>query len=127
MSREAMGRAAWALGHAAEAWVARALEGKGWRVLEANYEAAGGEVDLVVARGGVLRFVEVKARTHAIMHPEESVTASKRARLAGAARSWLVAREGDWDEVAFLVAVVDCTREPWSIRWLDDAFDAGGA
>jgi putative endonuclease len=126
MSREEIGRAAWALGHAAEAWVAGALEARGWRVLEANYEASGGELDLVVARGDVLRFVEVKARTHAIMHPEESVTASKRSRLGAAARAWLTAREGDWDEVAFLVAVVDCTREPWTIRWLDDAFDVAG-
>jgi putative endonuclease len=127
MSREEVGRAAWALGHAAEAWVAGAMDAAGWRVLERNFEASGGEVDLVASRGGALRFVEVKARTHAIMHPEESVTASKRARLGAAARAWLMAREGEWEEVAFLVAIVDCTREPWTVRWLDDAFDVPGA
>jgi putative endonuclease len=127
MSRVEIGRAAQALGYAAEAWVARALEAAGWVVLDRNVEGAGGELDLIVARGGVLRFVEVKARTHAVMHPEESVTAAKRARLGGAARFWLTGHADEWEEVAFLVAVVDCTREPWTARWVDDAFDVGGA
>ena len=47
----------------AEARVAQVLESAGWTVLARNWLAAGAELDLVVARGEALRFVEVKQRS----------------------------------------------------------------
>lgn len=80
-------------------------------------------MDLVVSRGGVLRFVEVKARREDDPLADEAVTPVKRLRLRQAAEAWLhTHRDVDYDEVAFLVAWVETAQEPWTIRWLDDAF-----
>lgn len=119
------GREAWIRGHEAEERVAEALVRVGVDLLARNWRGGGGELDLVVRRAGKVRFVEVKARTDDTIDPLESIGAGKRSRLVSAARAWLQAFEPDVDEVAFLVAVVDCRNEPWSISWVDDAFDAG--
>ena len=49
-------------GRRAEAIAAWWLRFKGWRILGRRVRARGGEVDLVVRRGRVLAFVEVKQR-----------------------------------------------------------------
>jgi Holliday junction resolvase-like predicted endonuclease len=77
-------------------------------------------LDLVVQRGAVVRFVEVKLREGDDPLRDEAVTASKRTRLRRAARLWLF-DHGDPDgEVGFLVALVD---EGDAVQWIDDAFD----
>jgi len=120
-------RAALLLGAEAERRVAEALVGAGWEILDRNWHALGGELDLVARHGRRLRFVEVKARHDADPLADEAVTPVKRRRLVGAAEVWLHAHPAvAWDEVAFLVAWVDTTEVPWAVRWLDDAFDAGG-
>lgn len=61
------------------------LRAKGYRVLRRRYLAGGGEVDLVVRRGAVLAFVEVKARPTAdaaLM----AITPAKVAKISRAAR-----------------------------------------
>jgi Holliday junction resolvase-like predicted endonuclease len=78
-------------------------------------------LDVVVERGGVLRFVEVKARAESDPMLADAVTDSKRRRLVSAARAWLL----EYDvtvECAFLVALVR-TGTPWQIEWIDNAFD----
>jgi len=110
----------------AEAHVGALLRRVGWSVLDTNWSGGGGELDLVVLREGKLRFVEVRARTDDDLVPvEESITHAKRSRLRGAARAWLLAHDTPWDEAAFLVALVDLSTDPWSVTWIDDAFDGG--
>jgi len=50
-------------GRASEARAEQFLRQKGYRILERNLRTSLGELDLVVEDGGVLVFVEVKART----------------------------------------------------------------
>jgi len=117
-------RAAWQEGLQAEAYVADLLARVGWTVLDRNWSGGGGELDAVVLRDGKLRMVEVRARTDDEVVPvEETITTHKRARLRSAARAWLLDHEPDYDEVAFLVALVDLGTDPWSVTWIDDAFD----
>ncbi|MDF2812267.1 MAG: hypothetical protein K0S56_3298 [Microvirga sp.] len=75
-------------GHRAE-WIALLfLVCKGYRPLARRYSAAGGEIDLIVARGGTIAFIEVKARglmDDALI----AITATKRRRFSRAARAWL--------------------------------------
>jgi putative endonuclease len=66
---------------------------RGWKILGENVWAAGSEVDLIVRRGSVLRFVEVKEkRGSRFGDPLEMVTAEKQRRLRRAAETWLCAR-----------------------------------
>ena len=55
-------RAADLRGHLAEATALALLLLKGYRPLARRYRAAGGEIDLIVARGDTIAFVEVKSR-----------------------------------------------------------------
>jgi putative endonuclease len=113
-------------GQRAEARVADLLEADGWAVLARNWRGAGGELDLVVGRGGVLRFVEVKARSLGDDSGIDAVGPGKRRRLTAAGRAWLAEHGPPEREVAFLVAVVtlDDEADPtrWAVEWWDDAF-----
>lgn len=116
-------RAALERGWAAERFVAERLEQEGWRVLARNWRASGGELDLVIERDGVLRFVEVKARDPEDDSGAEAVGLTKRRKLARAAEQWLAANGPPEREAAFLVAVVTFEAAGWSVEWIDDAFD----
>lgn len=74
-----------------ERTAARHLRRRGWRVLARNWRGAGGELDLVVARGDVVAMVEVKTRADPGARAEP-VTAAQRARIARAAAAFLAAR-----------------------------------
>jgi putative endonuclease len=52
-----------AFGRAGEAEAATFLELEGWEILERNFRASQGEIDIVAARGDTLVFVEVKRWT----------------------------------------------------------------
>ena len=101
------------------------LEAEQWHVLARNWRTQGGELDLVVQRGGALRFVEVRARAEGLVSAEDSIGHRKRRRLVRAAEAYLQHFSGAYDEVAFLVAVVDLAVDPWTVTWYDDAFDGG--
>ena len=108
--------------------MASALEAEGWRVLDRNWHARGGELDLVVGRDGAVRFVEVRARQSGDESALESITPAKQRRLVRAAESWLLAHGGEHPseephEVAFLVAEVCLHPDGWTVELLDDAFD----
>jgi putative endonuclease len=109
-------------GHDAEAWVAQLLEAQGWSVLARNWHARGGELDVVVERDGVLRFVEVRARDPRDDTGLESIGPTKQRRLRAAAEAWLLAHGEPEREVAFLVAIVALHADGWTVEWLDDAF-----
>jgi len=83
-------QAAYRRGHASE-WIALAfLMAKGWRPLARRYGGKGGEIDLIVRRGGTVAFVEVRARVTRET-AMEAVTAEKRRLFARCARRWLAA------------------------------------
>jgi putative endonuclease len=70
-------------------WYTRA----GWDVLDRNWRCREGELDLVVARGRVVAFCEVKTRrSGAFGEPVEAVTPAKVRRLRKLAVRWLAAR-----------------------------------
>ena len=64
---------------------------RGYRILDANCWAGGYELDLIVRRGRVLAFVEVKSKAGSgFGDPLEMVTPVKVERLRRAAAAWLV-------------------------------------
>ena len=61
---------------------------KGYRILARRFVVSGGEIDLIARRGGSIAFVEVKARAD-LEIAAISISATKRRRIARAARVWL--------------------------------------
>ncbi|MDG1479674.1 MAG: YraN family protein [Myxococcota bacterium] len=111
-------RSAVALGVAAETFVSAALRQDGWDILARNWRGGGGELDIIALSGGVLRVVEVKARTNA--DPLQAITPRKQRRLIQAAEAYLATTEVSWQEISFSIAMV----EDGVLSWLHDAFDA---
>ena len=97
-------------GHRAERVALVFLIAKGYRPLARRFAAAGGEVDLVVARGNDIVFVEVKARSH-LDEARNAITATKRRRFSRAVRAWIArhpeAAGKTWRADAVFIA-------PWS-------------
>ena len=81
-------RAAERRGRRAETLAAWLLRAKLYRVVARRYRTPAGEIDLIVRRGRVIAFVEVKRRaTEAAAI--EAVTATGRRRIVRAAGLWL--------------------------------------
>jgi putative endonuclease len=81
-------RGAHLFGLKAESIAALLLRLKGYRILARRFVVSGGEIDLIARRGGSIAFVEVKARADMDV-AEIAISATKRRRIARAARVWL--------------------------------------
>ncbi len=98
------------------------LAGRGWIIVERNYRFGRREVDLIVRRGNLIAFVEVKTRAgDGFGAPEEAVTRLKRREIETVAREYLARhRPGDVD-VRFDVIAVSVGRGA-RIEHLEDAW-----
>lgn len=78
------------LGNEGEATAAAWYEANGYQVVARNWRCRQGEIDLIVRRGHLIAFCEVKTRrSPAFGQPVEAVTREKRARLRRLAARWL--------------------------------------
>ena len=97
------------IGKIGEDIAANYLLEKGYQVLDQNFNARYGEIDLVALDVGCVVFVEVKTRTTAAFgNPEDSITPAKLEKLENAALLWLQAHPeapDDWrmDVIAILI------------------------
>jgi putative endonuclease len=114
------------LGQRGEDLACRALESRGYQVLHRRYRTRYGELDVVAQHGGVLVFVEVRARASVRFgHAAASVTAQKQQRVAAMAESYL-GLEGLHDRLCrFDVVAVDTEIEPPRVVIYPDAFRPG--
>jgi putative endonuclease len=114
------------LGRAAEQAAAVYLERRGWCMLGRNVRVGRGELDLIMRRGPVLAFVEVKARrTRTCGAPEDAVSPRKQHQIARLAELWLASRP--WAlrgvaDVRFDIVAVDLAVHPAAVRHLPAAF-----
>lgn len=87
----------------------RALQKRGWRIVERNARTRYGEIDLVCHDGVGFVFVEVKARRASSFVPAaEAVGPRKLERLARLSEAWLALhgrRAAAWRIVIFAVTV----------------------
>jgi putative endonuclease len=112
---------AFRLGISAESRAAALLIAKGYRILARRWRSPLGEIDIIARRGGLLIFVEVKARD-TLDDAAWSVTDRQRARIAAAAEFWL-AQQGDhsFRDMRFDAVLVAPGRVP---QHLPAAFDS---
>ena len=75
-------------GRTAELIALWSLRLRGWRLLAQRYKTHQGEVDLIMRRGGVTAFIEVKARA-SLEAAVQSVTPRQARRIAAAARQFM--------------------------------------
>ena len=112
-------------GEAGERAVARHLSDLGHRVVERNWRGRGGEIDLITLHDGILHFVEVKTRTssQSVGGVWETITASKRLRLARTAEAFLLDAPPH-DGCVFTVALVHAIDGDPRVEIVEDAFDS---
>ncbi len=77
------------LGLVGQNYAERFLVSRGYSVLARNYRCRRGELDLVVLRGGVLSFVEVKTRRKEYFPTVSVVNKDKQNRIGLAARDYI--------------------------------------
>lgn len=112
------------VGDLAERRVALFLEEQyGYKILHRNYACRLGEIDLIAEEAGVLCFIEVRSRTSSRYGEAlETISATKRRRIALTARHYLVTRGHEERACRFDVVTVQNGREPVLLR---DAFHLG--
>lgn len=99
------------------------LEGRGWRLVETNYQTRWGEIDLIMLEGATLIFVEVKRRqTMKYGLPEESISPFKQRHLVKAALCYIKERRVENQLMRFDAVSVS----PEGIRLIKNAFSADG-
>ncbi|GJM02456.1 MAG: UPF0102 protein [Rhodomicrobium sp.] len=110
-------------GARAERVAALYLQLRGYRILERRYKCPVGEIDLIVRRGGVIGFVEVKYR-QTFEAAAWSLSQVQKQRIGRAAGHWLMGHEGAADKsLRFDVMLV----VPWQLpRYMTNAFDGVG-
>lgn len=95
------------LGWAGEAAALAHYRGAGYRVVARNWRCGLGEIDLVVAKGSVLVFCEVKSRRGAgLGGPHEAVTWKKQRKLRMLAEAFLAVSREQAPAIRFDVASV---------------------
>lgn len=104
----------------AQSWCQR----QGWQVVERNYRARGGEIDLVCLDGDTLVFVEVRQRlSDRYGGAAASITSSKQRKLVHAAQLFLQHYRQHANRPArFDVITLGRGDE---LNWIKSAFTAG--
>ena len=109
-------------GQRGEDRAARAIERRGYRIVERNYRCRLGEIDIVARDGETLVFVEVRSRSDG-RHGSglEAVSPRKQRQVARVAQHYLVARKPRFDTFRF--DVVGITGDDVTV--VRDAFRLG--
>jgi putative endonuclease len=112
------------VGASGEAAAGQFLLQHGYTILAQNWRTRTGELDLVAERGGVVVFVEVKARTsHRFGLPEEAITPAKRRKLIHTAQAFLRRERREGAEWRIDVIALDLGQDGRVLR-LDHYEDA---
>lgn len=103
----------------AERWLKR----QGWRIMQRRFRSGHRDIDLVVERGGVVAFVEVKARSGIRFgDPVEAVGWKKQRELARSARVWIDRHGRSQESYRFDVIGVWLAGDRVRVRHIENAF-----
>jgi putative endonuclease len=108
-------------GKAAEDTAVNYLKHKGYEILERNYHAGHGEIDIIAHIDSILAFVEVKASSTNIP-PEIQITKKKIKILAETAERYLIQKKITNLDCRFDVLAMRIDNNLWKIKHFEDAF-----
>ena len=112
-----------ATGHSGEDAALGVYVRRGYRIVARNWRCRLGELDLIVTRGGVLVFCEVKTRRGpSFGGGYEAVTWRKRAKIRSLAEAFLQERGGRPNAIRFDVASVALGPRGPHVELFEDAF-----
>ncbi|MBU0648855.1 YraN family protein [Patescibacteria group bacterium] len=112
------------LGKWGEETAASFLMKKGYKLIDKNWRARPGEIDLVMRHGPTLVFVEVKTRsTKDFGYPEEALSEEKMEHLGAAAEEFLQSYGGDPDYRIDCVAIIGRPDGPVEIAHIEGIQD----
>ena len=100
----------------------RYLREKGYEIMTRNYRYQHAEIDLIVKRGKLLVFVEVKTRSNlSYGNPEEFVSYTKAKLVMKAAEQYIFAN--DWlHDIRFDIIAVTLAGSELRVKHIEDAF-----
>jgi putative endonuclease len=113
-------------GRAGEKEAALFLSRNGYKILRKNYRIPAGEIDIIASDGGIICFVEVKARhSKKCGFPQEAVSRLKQRQISRVAVCYLkenslLQRKARFDVVSVLV---EHGKEIHDIRVIKNAFE----
>ena len=108
-------RKAFRKGHSSEWFAVLALVLKGYRPVARRYRTRHGEVDLIMRKGDLAVFVEVKARASE-QAAVDAVTASAARRIAAAGDVWL-SRQRDASRLSLRYDIVAVIPGRWPVHF----------
>ncbi len=109
-----------------EQLAAEYLSRQGLKILEQNFHARSGELDLIMQDGACLVFIEVKYRKNQHHgHAAETVTPRKQARLIKTANWWMLKRGCHIENTDFRFDVVAIHQHGQHIEWIKNAITQG--
>lgn len=99
------------------------LQSIGYRVLERNYRAHRGEIDIIASDGDAIIFVEVKTKkTEGFGNPEDWVGLKKQAQIGKVALAYLQENDLFDKDCRFDVIAIDRAGQNEELRHIKDAF-----
>ncbi|MEZ8825242.1 YraN family protein [Vibrio amylolyticus] len=102
------------------------LVGCGLTVIERNFTARCGEIDLIMKEGNTLVFIEVRYResTH-YGHAAETISASKVTKLLKTANYWLCKKGLSVEQTDLRFDVIAIHQKGRQIEWIKNAITQG--
>ncbi len=101
------------------------LNARGYELWERNFKGSKGEIDLIVNKGSLIAFVEVKSRSsEKYGHPYEAIGRNKRQALIATANEYLYKRDllNDWDIRYDIASIIAPKNKPMKLEYIEDAF-----
>lgn len=113
-------------GKTAESIAEQYLRSKGLKLVEKNFTAKSGEIDLIMRDGNQLVFTEVRYRQNTRFGlPEETVILNKQRKIVKTAQQYLIQKRiYDECECRFDIVAIHGTIPQHKINWIKDAFYA---
>ena len=102
------------LGKIYEDLAVKYLKEQGYVILERNYKAKTGEIDIIAKDGDCIVFVEVRARKNSLYDPSETVIDQKRKKIIKTSLIYLKSRDLDINSVDFRYDVLSIKGEEFS-------------